>query len=46
MTGFISGQNSILRPGYHIISFLDDFLKYYSKAPNYAYSIVQSGRII
>lgn len=40
---FTANQDSVLRPGYHITNFLDDFLKYYSKAPNYAYCLVHSG---
>ncbi|XP_075219216.1 KICSTOR complex protein SZT2-like isoform X2 [Lycorma delicatula] len=43
---FISDQQALLRPGYHLTSFLDDFLKYYSKAPNYARSLVHAGTII
>lgn len=44
LTRFVCGVDTPLRPGYHITGFLDDFLKYYSKAPNYAYSLVHSGR--
>lgn len=40
---FTANQDSVLRPGYHITNFLDDFLKYYSKAPNYAYCLAHSG---
>ncbi|KAG8256868.1 hypothetical protein J6590_061151 [Homalodisca vitripennis] len=43
LTRFISREESLLPAGYHLTSFLDDFLKYYSKAPNYAYSLVHSG---
>ena len=28
---------SNLRKGFHIVSFLEDFMKYYSKGPNFAY---------
>ncbi|XP_076247853.1 KICSTOR complex protein SZT2 [Calliopsis andreniformis] len=31
-----------LQQGYHLIHFLDDFNKYYSKAPNYARNLVYS----
>ncbi|XP_033214181.1 KICSTOR complex protein SZT2-like isoform X2 [Belonocnema kinseyi] len=34
-----------LRHGYHLTHFLDDFNKYYSKAPNYARNLVYSGVI-
>ncbi|XP_014480858.1 PREDICTED: protein SZT2-like [Dinoponera quadriceps] len=31
-----------LQQGYHLTHFLDDFLKYYSKAPNYARNLIYS----
>ncbi|CAK9801279.1 KICSTOR complex protein SZT2 [Anthophora quadrimaculata] len=31
-----------LQQGYHLIHFLDDFNKYYSKAPNYARNLIHS----
>ncbi|XP_076162167.1 KICSTOR complex protein SZT2 isoform X3 [Ptiloglossa arizonensis] len=31
-----------LQQGYHLIHFLDDFNKYYSKAPNYAINLIYS----
>lgn len=40
---YISGRQLFLHPGYHLISFLDDFIKYYQKAPNYARNHVYSG---
>lgn len=43
---FTANQDSVLRPGYHVTNFLDDFLKYYSKAPNYAYCLAHSGRYL
>ncbi|XP_046683213.1 KICSTOR complex protein SZT2-like isoform X2 [Homalodisca vitripennis] len=46
LTRFISREESLLPAGYHLTSFLDDFLKYYSKAPNYAYSLVHSGNLV
>ena len=36
---------SYLRKGYHITSFLSDFLKYYSKGPNFARNIITEGRL-
>ncbi|XP_011497452.1 PREDICTED: protein SZT2-like isoform X2 [Ceratosolen solmsi marchali] len=32
-----------LKHGYHLTNFLDDFNKYYSKAPNYARNLIYSG---
>ena len=34
-----------LQHGYHITRFLDDFVKYYSKAPNYARNLVYCGKL-
>lgn len=33
-----------LKHGYHLTNFLDDFNKYYSKAPNYARNLIYSGK--
>lgn len=38
-----TGQWS-LQHGYHLTHFLDDFTKYYSKAPNYARNLAYSGK--
>ncbi|XP_054280353.1 KICSTOR complex protein SZT2-like isoform X2 [Macrosteles quadrilineatus] len=46
LTRFVCGVETCLRTGYHVTGFLDDFLKYYSKAPNYAYSLVHSGNLV
>lgn len=35
-----------LQQGYHLTHFLDDFIKYYSKAPNYARNLIYSGKRI
>ncbi|XP_039298117.1 KICSTOR complex protein SZT2 [Nilaparvata lugens] len=43
---FISNKQVLLRPNYHITSFLDDFIKYYTKAPNYATSLVFSDSML
>lgn len=46
MYSYISGrQLSLFSPGYHLISFLDEFLKYYQKAPNYARNHILSDEI-
>ncbi|KAH9412564.1 hypothetical protein DERP_006526 [Dermatophagoides pteronyssinus] len=42
---FISGRQ-LFQPGYHLISFLDDFIRYYQKAPNYARNHVYTDNII
>lgn len=39
---YITDQQPLLRQGYHIIEFLDDFIKYYPKASNYARSLVHA----
>nr|XP_018915153.1 PREDICTED: protein SZT2-like [Bemisia tabaci] len=39
---FVAERETLLKPRYHITSFLDDFLKYYSKSPNYARSLVHT----
>jgi len=39
----IALKPSNLRKGFHIVSFLDDFMKYYSKGPNFARNFVHSG---
>ncbi|PSN35424.1 hypothetical protein C0J52_13195, partial [Blattella germanica] len=38
--GYVSGHKALLKQGYHLTHFLDDFLKYYSKAPNFARNLV------
>lgn len=35
----------LLPPGYHLTLFLDDFLKYYSKAPNFARNLVHADTV-
>ncbi|XP_034939533.1 KICSTOR complex protein SZT2-like [Chelonus insularis] len=40
---YISGSGQwTLEQGYHLTHFLDDFIKYYSKAPNFARNLVYS----
>lgn len=42
---YIAGTGPLLvQQGYHLIHFLDDFNKYYSKAPNYARNLIYSGK--
>ncbi|KRT81662.1 hypothetical protein AMK59_5321, partial [Oryctes borbonicus] len=44
---YISNNNySKLKEGYYITHFLDDFMKYYSKAPNYARNLVYTDSVI
>lgn len=43
---FITNQKPLLRHGYHIVDFIDDFMRYYPKAPNYARSLVHTGKEI
>ena len=38
-------QPSVLRKGFHIVSFLEDFIKYYSKGPNFARNFVHTGSL-
>nr|XP_022914806.1 KICSTOR complex protein SZT2-like isoform X1 [Onthophagus taurus] len=38
-------NNSKLKDGYYITSFLNDFMKYYSKAPNYARNLVYTDTV-
>lgn len=42
---YISGRQMTFSPGYHLISFLDDFRKYYQKAPNYARNHILCGEV-
>ncbi|GJQ67112.1 hypothetical protein Trydic_g21981 [Trypoxylus dichotomus] len=43
---YISNNNySRLKEGYYITHFLDDFMKYYSKAPNYARNLVYTDTV-
>lgn len=42
---YIAGTGPwLVQQGYHLIHFLDDFNKYYSKAPNYARNLIYSGK--
>lgn len=42
----ISSKQTVFYNGYHLTSFIDDFLKYYQKAPNYARNHILSGEVI
>ncbi|XP_023223130.1 KICSTOR complex protein SZT2-like [Centruroides sculpturatus] len=39
---YISGQHLIFHNGYHLTSFLDDFMKYYQKSPSCARNVIHS----
>ncbi|KAF5294731.1 hypothetical protein FQA39_LY00215 [Lamprigera yunnana] len=44
---YVGGINSVEKvcEGYHLIHFLDDFMKYYNKAPNFARNLVHEEKI-
>jgi len=46
MYSYISGRQMTFHKGYHLISFVDDFRKYYQKAPNYARNHILSGEVL
>lgn len=41
---YISGRQLIFKHGYHLTSFLDDFIKYYQKAPTGAHNLLFAGK--
>ncbi|XP_065577404.1 KICSTOR complex protein SZT2-like isoform X3 [Artemia franciscana] len=43
---YANGKQSPIKQGYHLISFLDDFTKYYNKGPNFARNLVYAGTLI
>ncbi|CAG0912213.1 unnamed protein product [Notodromas monacha] len=43
---YLSARNLLFRHGYHLTSFLDDFIKYYTKGPNYARNLIHSGTMV
>ena len=43
VSGYIGQKPSQLRKGFHIVSFLEDFMKYYSKGPNFARNFIHTG---
>lgn len=43
ITSYVSERGAILKQGYHLTHFLDDFMKYYPKAPNFARNLVYAG---
>uniref|UniRef100_A0A0N7ZXW0 Protein SZT2 n=1 Tax=Daphnia magna TaxID=35525 RepID=A0A0N7ZXW0_9CRUS len=45
LNSFVSGRQYLLKPGFHLVSFLDDFTKYYNKAPNFARNQVVSNSL-
>ncbi|KAF4533500.1 hypothetical protein B566_EDAN000985 [Ephemera danica] len=42
---FVSSQQTNLKIGFHLKNFIDDFIKYYSKSPNYARNLVYSDSV-
>ncbi len=45
ISGYIRRKSMLLGEGFHVVSFLEDFLKYYSKGPNYARNFTYSGSL-
>ncbi|KAG0417466.1 hypothetical protein HPB47_005573, partial [Ixodes persulcatus] len=43
---YVSGQQLLFKHGYHLTSFLDDFVKYYQKSPNYARNLIHAGSVV
>ncbi|KAG1670338.1 KICSTOR complex protein SZT2 [Nymphon striatum] len=43
---YISGRQLLFRQGYHLISFLDDFSKYYQKSPMFARNRLHADSLI
>uniref|UniRef100_T1IR37 A-kinase anchor protein 2 C-terminal domain-containing protein n=1 Tax=Strigamia maritima TaxID=126957 RepID=T1IR37_STRMM len=43
---YISGRQFIFRQGYHLTSFLEDFVRYYQKSPNFSWNLVSQGILI
>lgn len=43
---YVSGQQLLFKHGYHLSSFLDDFVKYYQKSPNYARNLIHAGSVV
>ncbi|CAG7825302.1 unnamed protein product [Allacma fusca] len=42
---YLSGRQLIFKQGYHLTNFLDDFIKYYPKGPNFARNTVRIGMV-
>ena len=45
ISSYVSLRPTRLRPGFHVVSFLEDFLKYYTKGPNFARNFIYSGSL-
>jgi len=45
ISSYIGQKTSQLRKGFHVVSFLEDFMKYYSKGPNFARNFVYTGSL-
>ena len=42
---YLAQKPSLLRKGFHIVSFLEDLMKYYSKGPNFARNFIYAGSL-
>lgn len=40
---YVADRQLLFTPGYHLSSFLSDFIKYYNKGPNFARNLIYSG---
>ena len=45
IAGYIGDKPTQLRKGFHVVSFLEDFMKYYSKGPNFARNFIHTGSL-
>jgi hypothetical protein len=45
VSSYVSQRPTRLRPSFHVVSFLEDFLKYYTKGPNFARNFIHSGSL-
>jgi hypothetical protein len=41
---YLSGKKLLFRHGYHLTACLDDFIKYYTKGPNFARNLIYAGQ--
>ncbi|XP_037773411.1 KICSTOR complex protein SZT2-like [Penaeus monodon] len=42
---YVADRQLLFTPGYHLSSFLSDFIKYYNKGPNFARNLIYSGEL-
>jgi hypothetical protein len=45
ISSYVARRPTRLRPGFHVVSFLEDFLKYYTKGPNFARNFIYAGSL-